>query len=93
IKYKNIILSEEKWILSDVDKKDMSTISQWKKFFDVPSLLYFHKDDERLLIDLKNSLDVQWILKQNVDKLHFTRFDKIDGKNCEFIFGFENPRN
>lgn len=93
IKYKNVILSEEKWILSEVDKRDISTINQWKKDFDVPRFLYFHKNDESLLIDLENSLDLRWILKQNVDKLFFTRFDKIDGKNCEYIFGFENFQN
>ena len=90
IKYGNIILSEEKWVLSDIDKNDLSSIKQWKKDFDVPRLLYFHKADERLLVDLENDLDTQWLLKQNVDKLYFTRFEKYDGKNCEFIFGFEN---
>lgn len=90
IKYKNIILSEEKWILSDEEKRDLSSIKQWRKDFDVPRLVYFHKDDERLLIDLENNLDIQWILKQNTDKLTFTRFDKIEGQNCEFIFEFES---
>ena len=90
IKYGDIILSEEKWVLSDIDKSDLSSINQWKKDFDVPRLLYFHKADERLLVDLENDLDTQWLLKQNVDKLYFTRFEKYDGKNCEFIFGFEN---
>lgn len=93
IKYRNIILSEEKWVLSDVDKNEISSINQWKKDFDVPRFLYFNKDDERILIDLENDLDVQWVLKQNVDKLSFTRFEKIDGKNCEFIFGFESYQN
>ena len=93
IKYGNIILSEEKWILSDIDNNNLSSINQWKKDFDVPRLLYFHKDDERLLIDLENDLDIQWLLKQNVDKLYFTRFEKSDDKNCEFIFGFENYQN
>ncbi|MGZ1008372.1 lantibiotic dehydratase [Streptococcus thermophilus] len=93
IKYGDIILSEEKWVLSDIDKSDLSSINQWKKDFDVPRLLYFHKADERLLVDLENDLDIQWLLKQNVDKLYFTRFEKCDGKNCEFIFGFENYQN
>lgn len=51
-----------------------------EKDFDVPRLLYFHKADERLLVDLENDLDTQWLLKQNVDKLYFTRFEKYDGK-------------
>ena len=34
-----------------------------KKDFDVPRLLYFHKADERLLVDLENDLDIQWLLK------------------------------
>ena len=69
IKYGNIILSEEKWVLSDIDKNDLSSIKQWKKDFDVPRLLYFHKADERLLVDLENDLDTQWLLKNMMVKI------------------------
>ena len=60
-------------VLSDIDKSDLSSINQWKKDFDVPRLLYFHKADERLLVDLENDLDIQWLLKQNVDTQDKTR--------------------
>ena len=93
IKYKNIILTEERWILAKEDRRDFASINQWKKEFSVPNKLYFNKDDERLFINLENSLDVQWLLKQKNEKLFFTRFDELDGKSSEFVFGFENQQN
>lgn len=93
IKYKNITLIEEKWKMSKNDKQNIFSIKEWRNKFKVPRLIYFHNQDERILIDLDNHLDLKWILKQKEEVLAFTRYNKKTEKSTEFVFGFEDTQN
>ena len=89
VRYKNIIITPAKWILSkeilgdktdkeSIDKK-LKKFNEWKNKWDVPKLVYLKESDNRLLFNLNNEFHVKELIsnlyKENKEKLVLTEFE------------------
>ena len=92
IAYKGIVISCEKWNLSIGERSDEKSILRWKEKWNIPDLVWVADEDERMLVNLKDSDDCRWLIKHKATNLSITEFQDEDRKNKakEVVFTFEN---
>ncbi|MDO4605615.1 MAG: thiopeptide-type bacteriocin biosynthesis protein [Helcococcus sp.] len=89
ILYKDVIIFEEKWILRKRDIQSIEKFNKWRCIWNVPKMVYMEQGDERIILNLDDINDREYLFKKTKEYSSLRKVDLEDKDEVEYVFSFD----